>query len=186
EYLHSLSVPGSGHLKDGSESRHPLDLKQNVPFLSRSSSIPALSVKSSSPKPEFLSVLEEQVDDISSPSSLEENAGLFLLKKDSERRDTLFNILTEDCETVVQNILEAQAQNTDSKLTCEHIRQLVTCLKDYIRSPNHKLLVKALSSLQTEVYFDKGILNEIQIIIFSFQDAVSVKLVRYTLDWDSL
>ncbi|XP_072358193.1 mitogen-activated protein kinase kinase kinase 5-like isoform X1 [Scyliorhinus torazame] len=178
EYLHSLSVPGSGHLKDGSESRHPLDLKQNVPFLSRSSSIPALSVKSSSPKPEFLSVLEEQVDDISSPSSLEENAGLFLLKKDSERRDTLFNILTEDCETVVQNILETQAQNTDSKLTCEHIRQLVTCLKDYIRSPNHKLLVKALSSLQTEVYFDKGILNEIQIIIFSFQDAVT-KVLRH-------
>ncbi|XP_078093860.1 mitogen-activated protein kinase kinase kinase 5-like isoform X2 [Mustelus asterias] len=178
EFYHSLSVPASDHRKDGREGHHPLDFKHNVPFLSRSCSIPALPVKSSSPKSEFLSVVEEQVDDFSIPSSPEENAGLFLLQKDSERRDTLFKILTEDCDTVVQNILEAQAQKSDSKLTCEHIRQLVTCLKDYIRSPNHKLIVKALSNLQTEIHFDKGVLNEIQIIIFSFQDAV-IKVLRH-------
>ncbi|XP_078423039.1 mitogen-activated protein kinase kinase kinase 5-like isoform X1 [Cetorhinus maximus] len=177
EFYHSLSVPASGHLKDGSENRHPLDFKHNVPFLARSCSIPVLSVKSSSPKQEFLSVLEEQVDDFSIPSSPEENAGLFLLQKDSERRDMLFKILTEDCETVVRNILESQAQNSNSKLTCEHIWQLVTCLKDYIRSSDHKLIVKALCSLQTELHFDKGVLNEIQIIIFSFQDAV-IKILR--------
>ncbi|XP_067867221.1 mitogen-activated protein kinase kinase kinase 5-like isoform X2 [Heterodontus francisci] len=178
EFYHSLSVPASGHLKDGSESRQPLDFKHDVPFLSRSCSIPALSIKISLPKQEFLSVLEEQVDEFSIPSSPEENAGLFLLKKDSERRDTLFKILTEDCETVVENILEAQAQISDSKLTCEHIWHLVTCLKDYIRSPDHKLIIKALSRLKSELHLDKGVLNEIQIIIFSFQDAV-IKVLRH-------
>uniref|UniRef100_UPI00398E5E85 mitogen-activated protein kinase kinase kinase 5-like n=1 Tax=Pristiophorus japonicus TaxID=55135 RepID=UPI00398E5E85 len=178
EFYHSLSVPASGPLKDESESRQPLDFRFNVPFLSRSCSIPGLLSKSISPKQEFLSVLEEQVDDFSNPSSPEENAGLFLLKKDSERRATLFKILTEDSKMVVQNILEAQAQNSDSKLTREHVWQLVTCLKDYIRSPDHKLIVKALSSLKKELHFDKGALNEIQIVIFSFQDAVK-KLLRH-------
>ncbi|XP_048414040.1 mitogen-activated protein kinase kinase kinase 5 isoform X2 [Stegostoma tigrinum] len=177
EFHHSLSVPALGYLKEVGESRQPLEFKLNSPFLSRSCSIPGPSAKSSSPKQEFLSVLEEQVDDFSAPSSPEENAGLFLLKKDSERRDALFKILTEDCETVVQNILEAQAQNSDSKLTSEHIRQLVTCLKDYIRTSDHKLIVKVLLNLQTELHFDKGGLNEIQIVIFSFQDAV-IKLLR--------
>ncbi|XP_048468919.1 mitogen-activated protein kinase kinase kinase 5-like [Rhincodon typus] len=177
EFHHSLSVPALGHLKEGGESRQPLEFKLNGPFLSRSCSIPGPSAKSSSPKQEFLSVLEEQVDDFSAPSSPEENAGLFLLKKDSERRDALFKILTENCETVVQTILEAQAQNSDSKLTSEHIRQLVTCLTEYIRTSDHKLIVKVLSNLQTELHFDKGGLNEIQIVIFSFQDAV-IKLLR--------
>ncbi|XP_043573870.1 mitogen-activated protein kinase kinase kinase 5-like isoform X1 [Chiloscyllium plagiosum] len=177
EFYHSLSVPALGHLKEGGESRQPLDFKLSSPFLSRSCSIPGLSAKSNSPKQEFLSVLEEQVDDFSAPSSPEENAGLFLLKKDSERRDALFKILTEDCETVVQNVLEAQARNPDSRLTSEHTRQLVTCLKDYIRTPDHKLIVKVLLNLQTKLHFDKAVLNEIQIIIFSFQDAV-IKLLR--------
>ncbi|XP_069751967.1 mitogen-activated protein kinase kinase kinase 5 isoform X2 [Narcine bancroftii] len=170
EFHHSLSVPASAHLRD-----EALDYRSVQHLLSRSCSIPALLNKSGSPQHEFLSVLEEQVDDI--PSSPEENAALFLLKKDSECRAMLFKILTEDCETVIRNVLEAQAQNSDCKLTSEHVHHLVTCLKNYVRSPDRKLVVRALSSLKAELQMDKGALNEIQIVLFSFQDAVR-KILR--------
>ncbi|XP_051892091.1 mitogen-activated protein kinase kinase kinase 5 isoform X2 [Pristis pectinata] len=179
EFYHSLSVPASGHLKNGVDSRQPLDFRHIQPVLSRSCSIPVLSGKCSSPQQEFHSVPEEQMDDI--PSSPEENAALFLLKRDSECRATLFKILTEDCETVVCNIVEAQAQSSDRKLTCEHIRHLVTCLKNYIRSPDRKFIVKALSSLKTELHLDKGALNEIQIVLFTFQDAVRKVLRQHQI-----
>ncbi|XP_032901331.1 mitogen-activated protein kinase kinase kinase 5-like [Amblyraja radiata] len=169
EFHHSLSVPALAHRKNEAESRHPLDFKHTQPVLSRSCSIPVLPIDCGSPQ-EFLSVLEEQVDDI--PSSPEDNAALFLLKKDSECRDTLFKILTDDCETVVWNILEAQAQSSERKLTSEHIRHLVTCLKNYIRSPDRAFIGKALSSLKAELHINKGALSEIQIVLFSFQDAV--------------
>ncbi|XP_078279497.1 mitogen-activated protein kinase kinase kinase 5-like [Rhinoraja longicauda] len=178
EFYHSLSVPASSHRKVEAESRHPLDFKHIQPVLSRSCSIPVLPTKCGSPQ-EFLSVLEEQVDDI--PSSPEENAALFLLKKDSECRDTLFKILTDDCQTVVGNILEAQAQSSQSNLTSEHIGHLVTCLKNYIRSPDRTLMVKALSSLKAELHINKGALGEIQIVLFSFQDAVRKVLRQHQI-----
>ncbi|XP_072890383.1 mitogen-activated protein kinase kinase kinase 5-like [Hemitrygon akajei] len=170
EFYHSLSVPTAGHNKEGSEIHHPLDFRLIQPALSRSCSIPGLPVKGSSPQQEFVSVLEEQMEDI--PSSPEENASLFLLKKDSECRATLFKILTEDCETVVWNILEALAQISNCKFTHEHIRHLVTCLKNYIRSADRKSIIRAMSCLKAELHLDKGALNEIQIVLFTFQDAM--------------
>lgn len=58
-------------------------------------------------------------------------------------------------------------------MTSEHIRHLVTCLKNYIRSPDRAFMRKALSSLKAELRINKGALSEIQIVLFSFQDAVS-------------
>ncbi|XP_062889994.1 mitogen-activated protein kinase kinase kinase 5 isoform X1 [Mobula hypostoma] len=170
EFYHSLSVPTTGNLKEGPEIHQPLDFRLIQPVLSRSCSIPVLPVKSGSPQQEFVSVLEEQMDDI--PSSPEENASLFLLKKDSECRATLFKILTEDCETVVWNILEALAQISNCKFTREHTQHLVICLKNYIRSADRKSIIKALSCLKAELRLDKRALNEIQIVLFTFQDAM--------------
>lgn len=53
---------------------------------------------------------EPQADMTTSPASSGENLGLFMLRKDSERRDTLHRILTEYMSNVVQNIQETLPQ----------------------------------------------------------------------------
>lgn len=50
---------------------------------------------------------EPQADMTTSPAGSGENLGLFMLRKDSERRDTLHRILTEYISLVVQNIQES-------------------------------------------------------------------------------
>lgn len=53
---------------------------------------------------------EPQADMTTSPAGSGENLGLFMLRKDSERRDTLHRILTEYISSVVQNIQETLPQ----------------------------------------------------------------------------
>lgn len=53
---------------------------------------------------------EPQGDMTTSPAGSGENLGLFMLRKDSERRDTLHRILTEYISHVVQNIQETLPQ----------------------------------------------------------------------------
>lgn len=48
--------------------------------------------------------------DMSSPASSEENIGLFMLRKDSERRATLHRILTDSLNHVVSNIQQSLPQ----------------------------------------------------------------------------
>lgn len=44
---------------------------------------------------------------MSSPASADENMGLFMLRKNSERRATLHRVLTDYISLVVSNILES-------------------------------------------------------------------------------
>lgn len=53
---------------------------------------------------------EPQTDMTTSPAGSGENLGLFMLRKDSERRDTLHRILTEYIDHVVENIRETLPQ----------------------------------------------------------------------------
>uniref|UniRef100_A0A4W3IQP6 Mitogen-activated protein kinase kinase kinase 6 n=1 Tax=Callorhinchus milii TaxID=7868 RepID=A0A4W3IQP6_CALMI len=176
ELFHSLSVPAPEQVKDSSDS-DPLASSLDLRHLSRNNAGQGQGLFECLFGIAPCSVPEGE--DPSSPCSPEENACLFQLKKDSERRDTLYRILTEDSDIIVQNILEAQAQSTEAtNLTCDHVRQLVVCLKDYIRSPDNKLMESALASLKDELQFDRAALNGVQILIFSFQDAVK-KVLRH-------
>lgn len=59
----------------------------------------------------IFSIPDENFEDHSAPPSPEEkDSGIFMLKKDSERRATLHRILTEDQDKVVRNLMEALAQ----------------------------------------------------------------------------
>lgn len=57
------------------------------------------------------SIPDENFEDHSAPPSPEEkDSGFFMLRKDSERRATLYRILKEDQDKVVRNLMESLAQ----------------------------------------------------------------------------
>lgn len=51
-----------------------------------------------------------------SPAATEENMGLFMLRKDSERRATLHRVLTDYISLVVRNIQESAPQVSRQQL----------------------------------------------------------------------
>uniref|UniRef100_A0A670YG38 mitogen-activated protein kinase kinase kinase n=1 Tax=Pseudonaja textilis TaxID=8673 RepID=A0A670YG38_PSETE len=104
-----------------------------------------------------------------SASSHEESSCLFLLKKDSERRATLYKVLTEELPNIAAAIYEAQEERV---LSLEHIAELVSCLKSYIRSPGRKQLVQSLLQLQARLQSDGLSLCQVQAPLFAFQDTV--------------
>uniref|UniRef100_A0A4W4EML4 mitogen-activated protein kinase kinase kinase n=1 Tax=Electrophorus electricus TaxID=8005 RepID=A0A4W4EML4_ELEEL len=75
--------------------------------------------------------------DLSSPSVTGEQLGLFLLRKDSERRNTLHKVLTDYI-------------GQEPSITSEQIKQLIGCLSENIRSPDKKQLTTRLLKLPQE------------------------------------
>ncbi|XP_056330985.1 mitogen-activated protein kinase kinase kinase 5 [Danio aesculapii] len=126
----------------------------------------------------FLTVPDEpQIDMTTSPSGSGENLGLFMLRKDSERRDTLHRILTEDITHVVQNIQETLPQAEEPCITSDHISELIGCLRENIRSPDKRLLTSSLLTLRSSLLNSSVPLSSLQAVLFSFQDAVK-KVLR--------
>uniref|UniRef100_A0A8C1YMH9 mitogen-activated protein kinase kinase kinase n=1 Tax=Cyprinus carpio TaxID=7962 RepID=A0A8C1YMH9_CYPCA len=112
-----------------------------------------------------------------SPPSSSKNLGLFMLRKDSERRDTLHRILTEYISNVVQNIQETLPQAEEPCITSDHISQLIGCLRENIRSPDKRHLTNSLLTLRSSLLNTSVPLSSLQAVLFSFQDAVK-KVLR--------
>uniref|UniRef100_A0A8C1ABG4 mitogen-activated protein kinase kinase kinase n=1 Tax=Cyprinus carpio carpio TaxID=630221 RepID=A0A8C1ABG4_CYPCA len=126
----------------------------------------------------FLAVPDEpQADMTTSPAGSGENLGLFMLRKDSERRDTLHRILTEYISNVVQNIQETLPQAEEPCITSDHISQLIGCLRENIRSPDKRHLTNSLLTLRSSLLNTSVPLSSLQAVLFSFQDAVK-KVLR--------
>uniref|UniRef100_A0A674B696 mitogen-activated protein kinase kinase kinase n=1 Tax=Salmo trutta TaxID=8032 RepID=A0A674B696_SALTR len=114
----------------------------------------------------------------SPPSTRGENLGLFLLRKDSERRATLHRILTEYITDVVHNIQNTLPQQTDvGSVTSEHISELIGCLRENIRSPDRRHLTNSLVKLRSTLLATAVPLKNLRAVLFSFQDAVK-KVLR--------
>uniref|UniRef100_A0A7N6BW57 mitogen-activated protein kinase kinase kinase n=1 Tax=Anabas testudineus TaxID=64144 RepID=A0A7N6BW57_ANATE len=104
-------------------------------------------------------------EDRSAPPSPEDrDSGLFLLKKDSERRAILFKVLNEDQEKELQ-------------LSVEHIKQIICILRDFIHSPERRVMAATISKLKLDLDFDSTSINQIQLVLFGFQDSVN-KVLR--------
>lgn len=149
--------------------------------------------------------MENFEDHSAPPSPDEKDTGFFMLRKDSERRATLHQILTEDREKVVANLMEALTQvgeggnqptvvrcsqhfchvdthvsafdpqgSEEIKLKPQHISTLVVSLADFVRMADRKIIASTLSQLKLELDFDSTAISQLQVVLFSFQDAVSV------------
>lgn len=60
-----------------------------------------------------------------------------------------------------------------SPLTSDHITELICCLRDNIRSPDRKQLTASLLELRAKLQAAAVSPNSLQVVLFSFQDAVS-------------
>uniref|UniRef100_A0A8B9KZN7 mitogen-activated protein kinase kinase kinase n=1 Tax=Astyanax mexicanus TaxID=7994 RepID=A0A8B9KZN7_ASTMX len=118
-------------------------------------------------------------EDRTSPASSENSdSGLFLLKKDSERRAILYKVLNEDQDKVTSNLLENHIQGTEElKLSVDHIKQIICILRDFIRSPERRVMASTISKLKLDLDFDSTSINQIQLVLFGFQDSVN-KVLR--------
>ncbi|XP_078310104.1 mitogen-activated protein kinase kinase kinase 15-like isoform X7 [Crassostrea virginica] len=113
------------------------------------------------------------------------HGGFYLLRKDSERRITLVHILTKDMEQICETWLEflhKDATISNPKLSVEHLRWLLVCLKNYISDPNCKHCIKdTLEQLRQAVDFDAAALMEIQLALYVFHEAVSKHLKSHSI-----
>ncbi|XP_063055193.1 mitogen-activated protein kinase kinase kinase 5 [Engraulis encrasicolus] len=177
DYQRSMSVPVSIHVEDvDSDSVDlscSLDLRRTVP---------ALMVNDIAESPPngsgFLPIPEGSTEGMSSPVRSEENMGLFLLRKDSERRATLHRVLTQYITSVVRNIQDSLPQTDGPSFSAEHISELIGCLRENIRSPDRKHLTNSLLKLRGTLLDAAVPLNSLQAVLFSFQDAVKKVLRR--------
>ncbi|XP_034017610.1 mitogen-activated protein kinase kinase kinase 5 isoform X2 [Thalassophryne amazonica] len=188
EYLRSISLPVPVVVEDTSSSSEygsvspDNDLGTN-PFIFKPS-VKCYSEKDvKGPRSLFLSIPVENFEDHSAPPSPDEkDSGFFMLRKDSERRATLHQILTDDRDMVVSNLMEALTQGTEVlKLKPQHISTLVASLADFVRMADRKIIANTLSQLKLELDFDSTAISQLQVVLFGFQDAVNKVLRNHNI-----
>uniref|UniRef100_A0A8D3BXA1 mitogen-activated protein kinase kinase kinase n=1 Tax=Scophthalmus maximus TaxID=52904 RepID=A0A8D3BXA1_SCOMX len=171
DYHRSLSVPISILVEDTDSYSGSIDLSCSLDLRRPHYALRVHEVSESPPSTGgFLPIPEDSPSDMSSPASTEENIGLFMLRKDSERRATLHRVLTDYNGHVISNIQESVPQG--SSLTADHITKLIGCLRDNIHSPDRKQLTSDLLDLRATLLAATVPLNSLQTVLFSFQDAV--------------
>lgn len=188
EYLRSISLPVPVLVEDTSSSSEygsvspDTELKVDpFSFKTRAKSCGERDVKGM--RTLFLGIPDENFEDHSAPPSPEEkDSGFFMLRKDSERRATLYRILKEDQDKVVRNLMESLAQGPEEpKLKWEHITTLITSLREFVRSTDRKIIATTLSKLKLELDFDSHGISQVQVVLFSFQDAVNKVLRNHNI-----
>ncbi|XP_061094243.1 mitogen-activated protein kinase kinase kinase 15 isoform X1 [Conger conger] len=185
DYIRSVSLPVQLQVEaTGSSSEHgsvspDCDAKHDVFFDKKKRSGSENLIKP--PSGNFLSVPDEgsASEDRSAPPSPEDrDSGLFLLKKDSERRAILYKVLNEDQDKVISNLMENHIQGGEElKLSVDHIKQIICILRDFIRSPERRVMATTISKLKLDLDFDSTSINQIQLVLFGFQDSVN-KVLR--------
>ncbi|XP_069746024.1 mitogen-activated protein kinase kinase kinase 15-like isoform X2 [Narcine bancroftii] len=120
------------------------------------------------------------VEDRSSPVSSDEIiTSLFLLKNDSKCRSILYKILNADQDQVISNLMESPQQgHKELKLSVDHLGQIICILRDFIHFPERRVMANTISKIKLDLDFDSISINQFQLVLFGFQDAVN-KVLRH-------
>ncbi|KAG5678685.1 hypothetical protein PVAND_008335 [Polypedilum vanderplanki] len=123
-------------------------------------------------------LLSPEVDVPSSTSKLpvgetNESDGFYLLKKDSQRRQTLSKVLSQDETKICEVWIEKIAHDRPEKIIdITHLEKLIRALRDYITDQKKEFLKKALNELKNELDFDPTAIDHLHYALYKFQDAV--------------
>lgn len=100
-----------------------------------------------------------------------ESDGFYLLKKDSQRRTTLAKVFAQDgskiCDLWLSKIRSKFLGET--VLTTEHLSKIIAALKDFLTDQTPNTLLNTISNLRSEICFDEGAVNQLQLAIYLFQ-----------------
>ncbi|CAG7835452.1 unnamed protein product [Allacma fusca] len=98
----------------------------------------------------------------------------YLLKKESQRRTTLTKVLVQDekkiCDIWIRNF-ERDVEGPVLKRT--HIVQLMHGLRGFIEANDKHKIEESINSLKDEIAFDCTAINQVQLAVFLFRDAVN-------------
>lgn len=100
----------------------------------------------------------------------------YMLRKDSERRQTLLEILEGDQDTVVRKWYSRTKHTKDSetlKITEEHLREFNHGIAQYIKQRERKFLVETIGKLKEEFEFDPVSVSELLEALYCYQDSVT-------------
>ncbi|CDQ98760.1 unnamed protein product, partial [Oncorhynchus mykiss] len=82
-------------------------------------------------------------------------------------------VLNEDQDKVISNLLENHIQGSEElQLSVDHIKQIICILRDFIHSPERRVMATTISKLKLDLDFDSTSINQIQLVLFGFQDSV--------------
>ncbi|XP_051034849.1 mitogen-activated protein kinase kinase kinase 15 [Phodopus roborovskii] len=170
----ALALPSSGELMGSSSSEHGSispDSDAHPDAFFEKVQVPKHQLSHLLSVPDESVALEERSTALSPE---ERDPGLFLLRKDSERRAILYRILWEEQNQVASNLQECVVQSSEELLlSVGHIKQIIGILRDFIRSPEHRVMAATISKLKVDLDFDSSSINQIHLILFGFQDAVN-------------
>ncbi|KAH3726126.1 mitogen-activated protein kinase kinase kinase 5-like [Dreissena polymorpha] len=107
--------------------------------------------------------------------------GFYMLRKDSERRLTLVQLLTrnEDVTRVIETwmiFIHRDATISNPKLTREHLMILLKALREYVQEQDTSYIKDALDKVKEMLEYDHTALIELQLALYVFQEAVSFNL----------
>ena len=64
-----------------------------------------------------------------------------------------------------------------TRLRHQHVSTLVVSLGDFVRMADRKIIANTLSQLKLELDFESTAISQLQVVLFGFQDAVSISLL---------
>lgn len=105
----------------------------------------------------------------------QESGGFYLLKKDSQRRQTILRVLEEDGGTICDIWMNKLHQDSgdDLVITKEQLQALIDGFKNYIPEQNKTSLQHIIGKLKQEVTHDQKALNQLAVALYLFQSAVN-------------
>ncbi|XP_037519071.1 mitogen-activated protein kinase kinase kinase 15 isoform X2 [Rhipicephalus sanguineus] len=105
----------------------------------------------------------------------QESGGFYLLKKDSQRRQTILRVLEENGGTICDIWMNKLHQDSgdDLVITKEQLVALVDGFKNYIPEQNKTGLQHIIGKLKQEVNHDQKAFNQITVALYLFQSAVN-------------
>ncbi|XP_030851263.1 mitogen-activated protein kinase kinase kinase 5 isoform X4 [Strongylocentrotus purpuratus] len=111
-----------------------------------------------------------------------EQGGFYMLRKDSERRQTLLTIIEGDGDKIVNEWmkkLQLSGDRPPTKITTDHLMTLNHGIALFIKQRERRMLVGTLDKLRDDLDYDPTALSEIHTALYVFQDSVNQVLRQH-------